>query len=125
MFPMLLSLLRSFRLYFQSRADIQIEILALRQQIVVLQRQAPKPKLKSADRRFWVGVSQFWCRWRSALRIVKPATVTCPGIQSLAKSFPIRVATGSFLLRLPARRLSHCRLPDQRYRLESARSRSA
>ena len=41
----------------------------------MLQRQTPKPKLKPADRRFWVGLSQFWPRWRSALWIVKPATV--------------------------------------------------
>src|SRR5262252_86695 len=75
MFPMLLSFLRSFRLYFKSRADLQMEILALRHQIVVLQRQTPKPKLKSADRRFWVGLSQFWSRWREALWIVKPDTV--------------------------------------------------
>ena len=39
------------------------------------QRQTPKPKLKPADRRFWVGLSQFWPRWRSALWIVKRATV--------------------------------------------------
>ena len=31
--------------------------------------------LKPTDRRFWVGLSQFWPRWRSTLRIVKPATV--------------------------------------------------
>ena len=65
MFVMLLSLLRTFRVYFQSRADLQTEILALRHQIVVLQRQTPKPKLKPADRRFWVGLSRFWSRWRS------------------------------------------------------------
>ena len=75
MFAMLLFFLRSFRVYFQSRADLQTEILALRHQVVVLQRQSPKPKLRPADRRFWVGLSQFWCRWRSALWIVKPATV--------------------------------------------------
>src|SRR5262249_36177843 len=75
MFPMLLSFLRSFRLYFQIRADLQIEILALRHQTVGLQRQTPKPKLKSSDRRFWVGLSQFWFRWREALWIVKPDTV--------------------------------------------------
>ena len=75
MFEMLLPFMRSFRIYFQSRADLQIEILALRHQIVILQRQNPKPKLKPADRRFWVGLSQFWSRWRSALWIVKPATV--------------------------------------------------
>src|ERR1700758_70096 len=75
MVALLLSLLRSFRMYFQSRADLQTEILALRQQIVVLQRHTPKPKLKPADRRFWVVLSQLWSRWRSALWIVKPATV--------------------------------------------------
>ena len=45
MFVMLLSFVRSFRVYFQSRADLQTEILALRHQIVVLQRGTPKPKL--------------------------------------------------------------------------------
>ena len=75
MFEMLLSFLRSFRVYFQSRADLQTEIFALRHQIVVLQRQTPKPKLKPGDRRVWVGLSQFWSRWRSALWIVKPASV--------------------------------------------------
>jgi putative transposase len=75
MLEMLLSFLHSFRVYFWNRADLQMEILALRHQIVVLQRQTPKAKLKPADRRFWVGMSQFWSRWRSALWIVKPATV--------------------------------------------------
>src|SRR5215467_3677330 len=75
MFEMLPSVLRSFRAYFQSRADLQIELLALRHQIVVLQRQTPKPKLKPSDRRLWVGLSCFWSRWRAALWIVKPATV--------------------------------------------------
>ena len=37
---------------FLSRADLQTEILALRHQIGVLQRQVPRPKLKPADRRF-------------------------------------------------------------------------
>src|SRR5262245_2859980 len=46
MLAMLLLFLRSFRVYLQSRADLQVEILALRHQIVVLQRQTPKPKLK-------------------------------------------------------------------------------
>jgi putative transposase len=75
MFEMLLSFVWSFRAYFRSRADLQTEILALRHQIVVLQRQNPKPKPKSADRRFWVALSQFWTRWSEALWIVKAATV--------------------------------------------------
>jgi len=75
MFEMMTLLVRSLRTLFRSRADLQIEILALRHQIVVLQRQTPKPKLRPADRRFWVGLSRFWPRWRSALRIVKSSTV--------------------------------------------------
>ena len=75
MVALLLLFLRSFRVYFQSRADVQTEIVALRHQIVVPQRHTPKPKLTPADRRFWVLLSQLWSRWRSALWIVKPATV--------------------------------------------------
>jgi len=39
MFHMLLSFVLSFRAYFRTQADNQLEILALRHQIVVLQRQ--------------------------------------------------------------------------------------
>jgi hypothetical protein len=69
MIALLLSLLRSFRVYFQSRADLQTEILALRHQIVVLQRHTPKPKLNPADRRFWVVLSQLWSRWRTVQKL--------------------------------------------------------
>ncbi len=62
-------------MYFRTRSDNQLEILALRHQIVVLQRKTPKPKLKPTDRRLWVWLSQCWPRWRSALLIVKPTTV--------------------------------------------------
>ena len=62
-------------MYFRSRSDSQLEIHALRHQIVVLQRKTLKPKLKPTDRRLWVWLSQCWPRWRSALLIVKPTTV--------------------------------------------------
>src|SRR5215471_13474074 len=75
MFGIFPSFVRSFRAYFRTRADLQTEILALRHQILVLQRENPKPKLKPADRRFWVALSQFWPRWREALWIVKATTV--------------------------------------------------
>src|SRR5437016_3208218 len=75
MFEVLISFLLSFRVYFRTRSDNQLEILALRHQIVVLQRKTPKPKLKPTDRRLWVWLSQCWPRWRSALLIVKPSTV--------------------------------------------------
>ena len=54
MFEVLISFLLSFRVYFRTRSDNQLEILALRHQIVVLQRKTPKPKLKPTDRRLWV-----------------------------------------------------------------------
>ena len=62
-------------MYFRTQSDIQLEILALRHQLGVLQRKSPKPKLKPADRGLWVWLSRRWARWRSALLVVKPATV--------------------------------------------------
>jgi len=68
-----LSMLRSC---LRSRASIQIEILALRHQLAVLQRQTTKrPGLRSADRLLWVILSRVWAQWCSALVIVKPETV--------------------------------------------------
>jgi len=61
---------------FRSRAALQIEVLALRHQIGILQRSAKKrPKLTAADRIFWAWLSRLWADWRAALVIVKPETV--------------------------------------------------
>src|SRR6187200_1913384 len=54
MLEILCSFLSSFRVYFRTHADIQLEVLALRHQVTVLQRTNPKPKLRPADRRLWV-----------------------------------------------------------------------
>jgi len=55
---------------------MQLEILALRHQLAVLQRRAQKrPALRTCDRVFWILLSRVWSQWRSALRIVKPETV--------------------------------------------------
>ena len=60
----------------KSRAALQLENLALRHQIGVLQRSAKKrPKLVTADRVFWAWLCHVWSDWRSALVIVKPDTV--------------------------------------------------
>ena len=60
----------------RSRIDLQLENLALRHQIGVLQRSVKKrPKLTPADRIFWVALSRLWRDWRSALVLVKPETV--------------------------------------------------
>jgi hypothetical protein len=61
---------------FRSRSALQLENLALRHQIGVLQRAARKrPKLTPGDRLLWVWLSRLWSGWRSALAIVKPETV--------------------------------------------------
>src|SRR2546426_6468225 len=47
MFEVLISFLLSVRVYFRTRSDNQLEILALRHQIVVLQRKTPKPQTET------------------------------------------------------------------------------
>jgi hypothetical protein len=54
---------------------LQLEILALRHQLGVLQRSVKRPKLTAADRCFWAWLSQVWSDWRNALVIVRPQTV--------------------------------------------------
>jgi len=72
----LAALVAALRSIVRSRLDLQLENVALRQQIGVLQRSAGKrPKLTSRDRFFWVCLSRIWRDWRSTLAIVKPETV--------------------------------------------------
>jgi putative transposase len=72
----LAALLVALRSIFRSHLELQLENLALRHQIGVLQRSVRKrPKLSSGDRLFWVYLSRIWRDWRSTLVIVKPETV--------------------------------------------------
>jgi hypothetical protein len=72
----LLALLIILRSLIRSRIDLQLENLALRHQIGVLQRSLKKrPKLTSMDRLLWVSLSRIWRDWRPTLAIVKPQTV--------------------------------------------------
>jgi putative transposase len=59
----------------QSRAELVAENLALRHQIVILQRSVKRPRLHRRDRVFWVWLSHLWRGWRSSLLIVQPETV--------------------------------------------------
>jgi transposase InsO family protein len=72
----LVALLIILRSLIRSRVELQLENLALRHQIGVLQRSLKKPpKLTSLDRLLWVSLSRIWRDWRSTLAIVKPQTV--------------------------------------------------
>ena len=72
-----LPLLFSLRGCLQTRATLHAENLALRHQLLLLQRvhQNRRLRLRSCDRLVWVWLSRVWSNWRSALRIVKPETV--------------------------------------------------
>ena len=54
---------------------MQLESLALRHQLGVLQRSVKKPKLNRFDRMLWAWFYRAGADWRSALSIVKPDTV--------------------------------------------------
>jgi putative transposase len=72
----LLSLLLTLRASTQSRAALQLEVLALRHQLQVLQRARPRRlRLAKTDRYLWVMFSRIWTEWRTALVIVRPETV--------------------------------------------------
>ena len=75
MFHSLLALLAAARVFFRSRHDTALEILALRQQVAVLKRKRPRARLNSVDRWFWTTLRQVWSRWAEVLVVVKPETV--------------------------------------------------
>jgi len=66
---------RSVAAIFARRTDLVIENLALRQQLAVLQRKHPRPRIRVADRVFWLALRRWWPRWKDTLAIVQPATV--------------------------------------------------
>src|SRR5215470_15172851 len=60
LFPLLFSLARSF---FAPRLELMAEILALRQQLAILNRTANQPSLRFQDRLFWVTLAKYWKEW--------------------------------------------------------------
>src|SRR6478672_5980742 len=76
MLPVVTSLLATMRISIRTRAALQLEILALRHQLQVLQRsRRRRVHLTRADRRLWVWLSRIGREWRSAVVIVRPETV--------------------------------------------------
>ena len=72
MIPLILTgLLRMLR----TRQSLVLENLALRHQLAVLQRTAPRPRLRISDRLLWVLLSHLWRGWAAAVSVVQPATV--------------------------------------------------
>jgi putative transposase len=63
-----------FRL-FRSRRSLLLENLALRQQLAVLKRAHPRPRMTLFDKFFWVMAQKFWSGWKQVLIVVSPDTV--------------------------------------------------
>ena len=69
---LLASLIRSS---LKNRTELALENLALRQQLAILNRKRPQPRLRKRDRLFWACLSAIWQKWRESLIVVKPETV--------------------------------------------------
>ena len=75
MVDFVLAMIAGMGAFFRSRSDLALEILALRQQVAVLQRKRPRPSLNPMDRLVWLLLRQFWSSWKRVLIVVKPDTV--------------------------------------------------
>ncbi len=75
MIRLVLSFFGWFAAFFRSRHDLGLEIVTLRQQVSLLKRKNPRPRLGRWDRLFWVTLRQLWSRWAAVLIVVKPETV--------------------------------------------------
>lgn len=77
MFTIFRLIFSSLRNSLRSRAALHAEILALRHQLLVLQRstQGRRVRFRTVDRIFWVGLSRLWQGWRTRVRIMKVDTV--------------------------------------------------
>src|SRR5215471_3513300 len=74
---MLKAVFRTFRflmLILVGHKQVALENAALRQQLAILKRERPRPKLHYRDRLFWILLMKIWEKWRTALVIVQPAT---------------------------------------------------
>src|SRR6476660_7510828 len=75
MLKAIFSTLRFIILVLAGHKEIALENAALRQQLTILKREQPRPKLRHRDRLFWIALMKIWKQWRTALVVVQPATV--------------------------------------------------
>ena len=73
--PVLTAVFAFLSASFQTRAALQLEILALRHQIGVLQRSVKRPSLTPVDRFLWAWLGSVWNDWEARVSIIKAATV--------------------------------------------------
>src|ERR1700721_2580433 len=60
---------------FRGRQSLLLENLALRQQLVALERRHPRPSLNPFDKLLWMIARRVWSEWKHSLILVTPETV--------------------------------------------------
>ena len=79
-----------------SRARLQVELLAMRHQLLVFERTRPRRvRLSTLDRWLQVWLSRVWSEWRRVLVVVEPATVVAWHRRYFFRSGPGRAFTAS------------------------------
>jgi putative transposase len=73
--PLVRALLSFTASFFRARVSLQVEILALRHQLMGYHRSVRRPQVRLTDRLFWAWLSRGWSRWRDVLVFVQPATI--------------------------------------------------
>ena len=58
--------------WFRGRRELALENVALRQQLMVLQRNSKRPQFTDHDRFFWVLYSRVAGGWQKVLLIARP-----------------------------------------------------
>jgi len=75
MFNLLFLSLGALARVFRARRHLVLENLLLRQQLAVLKRRNPRPRLHLFDRVLWITARQRWSGWKQTLIVVTPETV--------------------------------------------------
>ena len=75
MLSLLLTVLRTICSLFQSRRQLALENLALRQQLATLRPTVKRPRVSAIDRLFWVLFAKYVDGWRAMLHALHPDTV--------------------------------------------------
>jgi hypothetical protein len=81
-------LLWAFAAAVRPRLLLIADNLCLRQQLLVLQRRKPQPRLTDADRRFWILAYRWLFSWRTSLQNDSQVYASKPSSQAV---FPLAV----------------------------------
>src|SRR4029450_1793286 len=70
------TVLGTLLMLFQSRSRLQVEVLALRQQLIVLRRTAPqRGRLRAVDRLLFVLLYRLWPGVLDSIAVIRPDTI--------------------------------------------------